>query len=186
VRASEIFLGRDYPEGTTERLYGKILRSKENIVLTGMPASGKTRVGKLLSERLDRPFIDLDAEIVKYAGKSIPEIFSEGGESLFRNIETEVIRKIAPVSGAVIATGGGAVLRDENVRLLSQNGRIYFLDRPLEMLVPTSDRPLASTVADITERYNERYERYLSTADVRIENGGSAEEAAEKILGDFI
>ncbi len=186
VRASEIFLGREYPEGTTERLYNKILRSKENIVLSGMPASGKTTVGKLLSERLCRPFIDLDAEIVKYAGRSIPEIFSEGGESLFRNIETEVVRKISPISGAVIATGGGAVLRDENVRLLSQNGRIYFLDRPLEMLMPTDDRPLASTAEAIVKRYNERYERYLSTADVRIENGGSAEEAAEKILGDFI
>ena len=186
VRASEIFLGSEYPEGTTERLYNKIMRSKENIVLSGMPASGKTTVGKLVSERLGRPFIDLDTEIVKCAGKTIPEIFAEGGESLFRDVETEVIRKTAPVSGAVIATGGGAVLRDENVRLLSQNGRIYFLDRPLEMLMPTEDRPLASTVESITKRYNERYERYLSTADVRIENGGSAEEAAEKISGDFI
>ena len=186
VRASEIFLGREYPEGTSEKLYEKILRSKENIVLSGMPASGKTTVGRLLAERLDRPFIDLDEEIVKTAGKPITEIFAEGGESLFRDIEAKVIRNVAKISGAVIATGGGAILRDENVRLLKQNGRIYFLDRPLEQLLPTADRPLASTVDAIVKRYNERYERYLSTCNVRVENGGTAEDAADIIGGDFI
>ena len=186
VRASEIFLGREYPERTTEMIYEKILRSKENIVLSGMPASGKSTVGKLLAEKLGRPLVDIDAEIVKYAGKTIPEIFDEGGERLFRDIETAVIRGAAKISGAIIATGGGAILRDENVALLKQNGRLYFLDRPLEMLMPTDDRPLASTVEAITKRYNERYERYLSTCDARIENSGTAEEAAEKIMGDFI
>lgn len=186
VRASEIFLGREYPEGTSEKLYEKILRSKENIVLSGMPASGKTTVGRLLAERLDRPFIDLDEEIVKTAGKPITEIFAEGGESLFRDIEAKVIRNVAKISGAVIATGGGAILRDENVRLLKQNGRIYFLDRPIEQLLPTEDRPLASNADAIAKRYNERYERYLSTSDVRVENGGTAEDAADIIGGDFI
>lgn len=186
VRASEIFLGREYPEGTSEKLYEKILRSKENIVLSGMPASGKTTVGRLLAERLDRPFIDLDEEIVKTAGKPITEIFAEGGESLFRDIEAKVIQNVAKISGAVIATGGGAILRDENVRLLKQNGRIYFLDRPIEQLLPTEDRPLASNADAIAKRYNERYERYLSTSDVRVENGGTAEDAADIIGGDFI
>ena len=186
VRASEIFLGKEYPEGTTEKLYNKILRSKENIVLSGMPASGKTTVGRLLADRLCRPLIDLDEEIVKMAGKPITEIFAEGGEPLFRDIETEVIRNTAKISGAVISTGGGAILREENVALLRQNGRIYFLDRPLEQLMPTDDRPLASTAEAIVKRYNERYERYLSTCDVRVENGGTAEGAAEKILGAFI
>ena len=136
------------------------------IVLAGMPASGKTTVGKLLSERLCRPFIDLDAEIVKYAGRSIPEIFAEGGESLFRNIETEVVRKISPISGAVIATGGGVVTRARNLPLMSQNGRVLFLDTPPDSL-PTAGRPLSQTKTPAV-LYAERLPLYRAAADITV------------------
>ena len=185
VRAAEIFLGKEFSEDETEKVYGKILRSKENIVLSGMPGCGKSTIGKMLAEKIHSPFIDLDDEIVKMAGKPIPEIFAEGGESHFRDIETEVTRNVARISGAVIATGGGAILRDENVRLLKQNGRIYFLDRPLEQLLPTADRPLASSAEAIKTRYNERFPRYCSACDVHLKTDGIAEHATEEIAKEF-
>ncbi len=185
VRAAEIFLGKNFPEGETDKVYKKILRSKENIVLSGMPGSGKSTIGKMVAEKLECPFVDLDDEIVKKAGKPITRIFAEGGESHFRDIENDVVKNVARISGAVIATGGGAILRDENVRLLKQNGRIYFLDRPLEQLLPTADRPLASSAEAIKKRYNERYPRYLDTCDSHLKTDGVAEHAKEEIIKDF-
>ena len=186
VRAVEIFLDKEFSEKETDRVYKKIMRSKENIVLSGMPGCGKSTIGKILAERLGRRFIDLDEEIVNMAGKPITEIFAEGGETHFRDKETEAVRSVAKISGAVIATGGGAILRDENVRLLGQNGRIYFLDRPLEQLVPTEDRPLASSKEAIINRYNERFPRYTATCDVHLKTDGVAEHAAENIVEDFL
>ena len=187
VRASEIFLGKNYPEGATDKIYNEILKSKENIVLAGMPGCGKSTIGRLLAERLGRPFFDLDDEITKAEGKPITEIFAEGGESFFRDIESRVLREsLAHRSGAVIATGGGAILRDENVRLLKQNGRIYFLDRPIEQLMPTPDRPLASSPEAIIKRYKERFPRYCHVSDVHLKTDGIAEHAAEDIGKDFI
>lgn len=185
VRASEIFLGKVYPEGTVDSVYKTILSSKENIVLTGMPASGKSTVGAIISERLGRTFIDTDELIVKKAGKPITEIFDEGGEALFREIECEVIKEVSASTSAVIATGGGAVLRQENIDALRENGRIYFIDRPLEALVPTSDRPTASNAESIKKRYAERYGIYTSTADKIISADCDADKVAELIIGDF-
>lgn len=185
VRASEIFLDKKYSDGTTDKIYEKILKSKENIVLSGMPGSGKSTIGKLLAKKLNRLFIDLDYEIVKSEGKAITDIFTEGGEALFRDIETKVIRNNAHISGAVIATGGGAILRDENVRLLKQNGKIYFLDRPIDQLIPTSDRPLASSREAIINRYGERFSRYTTTCDIHLKTDGVAEHTVEDIVKDF-
>lgn len=185
VRAAEIFLDKDFSKEETDRVYKKIMRSKENIVLSGMPGCGKSTIGKMLAEKLGRRFIDIDEEIVKMEGRPITEIFAEGGEKLFRDKETEAVSAVARISGAVIATGGGAILRDENVRLLGQNGRIYFLDRPLEQLVPTEDRPLASSKEAIINRYNERFPRYTATCDVHLKTDGIAEHAVENIIKDF-
>lgn len=186
VRASEIFLNCTYEKEVTERVYQKILRQKENIVLVGMPASGKSTVGRALAKRLDREFFDLDEEIVREAGCSIPEIFERKGESAFRDLEAFVLReRLAQKNGIVLATGGGAILRDENVDQLRRNGRIYFLDRPLAMLLPTEDRPLGNSVEAIRRRYEERYDRYCSVADCRIDGSGSVEEVARLIEKEF-
>ncbi len=194
VVASRVFLGEDFDavsadpatDATTERIYRAAMADKENIVLTGMPGSGKSTVGRLLADALGRPFYDTDAAIVETAGKSIPEIFAEVGEPGFRALESEVITHLsAEVAGGVIATGGGAILADWNVRALGRTGRLYFLDRPLEALLPTPDRPLASSAEAIRRRYGERYGRYLATADVRIPNEASAADAAEAIRKDF-
>ena len=101
------------------------------------------------------------------------------------DLESEAVKEAAAMTGLVIATGGGAILREENVRALRQNGRLYFIDRPLESLVPTADRPLSSDRAAIEKRYRERYGIYCSTADCRINADCSAEEVAMRILEEF-
>ncbi len=165
VKAYEIFNGVSLPKETLDRVYGQILGEKQNIVLTGMPGSGKSTLGKILSKRTGRPFFDTDNEIVKAAGKRIPQIFEEDGEAHFRDLETQTIRALSARSGVIIATGGGAVLRDENIDLLKQNGRIYFRDRPLRYLLPTESRPLAASREAIEARYRERIGTYRRTAD---------------------
>lgn len=186
VRASEIFLDIAYPKGTTERIFHTIEREKENIVLCGMPGCGKSTVGAILAKNMERPFLDLDALIVEETGKSIPQIFKETGEAGFRDLETDVLKKaLAQQNGHVIATGGGAILRDENVDALRRNGRLYFLDRPLCKLTPTGDRPLSSNNEALRKRFEERYFRYCTVADCRVEVKGDAESVACDIRKDF-
>ncbi len=186
IRASEIFLDCTYGEETAEAVYKKILREKENVVLTGMPSSGKSTVGRLLAHRMGREFFDLDEEIEQAAERRIPDIIRTEGEPFFRKLETEVLcERLSQKNGIVLATGGGAILKDENVDLLRRNGRLYFLDRPLSMLIPTGDRPLSSTADAVKRRFEERYDRYLATADCRIDGAGTPEEVANLIREDF-
>lgn len=185
VLASEIFLDTKYPECVTEDVYRRIKASKENIVLTGMPGSGKTTVGKLLSKELGRPYLDVDALIEEKTGMAPGQIISSRGETLFRDIETEVIREISSQNSSIIATGGGAVLRAGNIDLLRMNGKIYFLDRPLEQLIPTEDRPLSATKEAIAKRYHERYQTYIATADAVIENQTTPAAAAQLVKRSF-
>ena len=185
VFAAEKFGLEKFDTSLTDQIYNEILNQKQNIVLVGMPASGKSTVGELLAEDLGIEFIDTDIEIVKKNGE-IARIFEEMGESGFREIETKIIKEIATLQNKVIATGGGAVLRKENVNALKQNGKIYFLDRPLEDLVATNDRPLAQTSEMLAKRYKERYQIYCDCADIRIDASGSKESVLSSIKGDFL
>ena len=185
VRASEIFIDTKYSPTVLESVFNKILNQKKNIVLTGMPGAGKSTVGNILAKKLGRTFYDTDKLIEARAGKNIPQIFAEDGEEAFRDIESAVICDVSDKCGCIIATGGGAILRQKNVNALSENGKVYFIDRPLEALIPTDDRPLSNNRESITKRYNERYSIYCSTADVKISAPNNAEEVANLILGDF-
>lgn len=185
VFAAEKFGVKNIDTAITDKIYNEILNQKQNIVLVGMPASGKSTIGALLAEDLGIEFIDTDIEIVKKHGE-IARIFEKMGESGFREIETKIIKEIATLQNKVIATGGGAVLRKENVNVLKQNGKIYFLDRPLEDLVATNDRPLAQTSAMLTKRYKERYQIYCDCADIRIDASGSKKSVLSSIKGDFL
>ena len=185
VQSSEIFLGTTYPDGTTERIYREMMRDKENIVLIGMPACGKSTVGALLSKDTWREVIECDERIVNLVGADIPTIFKTEGEAKFREYEAEVIRAVAQDTGKIISTGGGAILNPENIKRLQRNGKIYFIDRPLEALMPTADRPLSSTREQIEARYRERYGLYKSSADVTVAGDLSAREIADRILEDF-
>ncbi len=179
--AAEKFIGKTVPISEIERVYNGVLAKKQNIVLIGMPASGKTTVGKILAQKLNMPFVDTDTEIEKQEGCTIPQIFKERGEEAFRNIESQVIKNLAAKQGFVIATGGGAILREQNVAALKQNGILYFIDRKLELLISTSDRPLSSTKEALTMRYNERYDKYCTCCDKKIDGNGSPQAVANEI-----
>ena len=182
IRASEIFLNKSYPADTCDRVYREILSSKENIVLVGMPSSGKSTVGKIIAEKMGREFIDTDEIIVKNYGANIPEIFKDHGETHFRALECDAVKEAAAHSSAVIATGGGAVLNSQNIALLKENGRLYFLDRPFDKLIPTSDRPLSSDIDALKKRYDERFPIYNAVCDEKIVASDSAESVAEQII----
>ena len=185
VRASEIFLDKKYDNDVIDKVYRKIKSDKENIVLIGMPASGKSTVGKIIAKKTGRMLVDTDELIVQKAGMEIKEIFARFGEAKFREIESEVIREISGSSALIIATGGGAILRNENVRNLKKNGRLYFIDRPLEKLIPTESRPLSSDREAIKRRYDERYDIYCSVCDEKIDANCEADTVADKILENF-
>lgn len=185
VLASEIFLGCKYPEESTETVYQKIKTGKENIVLTGMPGCGKSTVGNLLAQKLNRSFVDTDTLITEKTGSTPAQIITQQGEKTFRDLESQVILELSAQNALVIATGGGAILRSKNVDALKANGKIFFLDRPVEQLLPTDDRPLSSTKEAILQRYQERYPIYTSTADGVIPNKTSPEAAVQQIERSF-
>ena len=182
VRASELFLDTVYPEDLTDRIYEKILRRKENVVLIGMPGSGKSAVGRILAGRTGWPLADTDQLVTEKAGKPIPDIFREDGEPAFRDLESRVIRDLAKTGGQIISTGGGAVLRPENVTALRQNGRLFWLDRDPGALVPTDDRPLADTEEKMKQLYLAREPVYRAAADEIIPVSGTPEDTAARIL----
>ena len=185
VKAAEFFLSCEYGKEEIDRIYEKIYKKKLNIVLTGMPASGKTTIGRIIAQKLNRELIDTDLLIEKDQNMTIPQIFHQFGENYFRDVETRIIKEAAAKTGTVISTGGGAVLRGENVEALKLSGRIFFIDRDPAALTPTSDRPKAFNREEIMKRYEERYDIYVSTADHIIKSEETAEEAAFEVLEEF-
>ena len=186
VLASEIFLDKKYDKEKLDEVFEKIERQKENIILVGMPSSGKSTIGKEIAKRLGRAFYDTDELIAQKSAMTIPDIITSLGEEKFRELESDVVNEISKATGIIIATGGGVVLKDENIRVLSQNGRIYFLDRPLELLLPTKDRPLTSTKEALIKKYNERYGIYEKAADVKIDASGDVEAVTNAVIGGFL
>ena len=167
VVAVEKFLDTEIPKDVADRVFASILCAKENVVLTGMPGSGKSTVGRLLN--IDGyELIDTDEEIEKRCGCTIKELIATKGEVYFRDLESEVIRDVSAEGCRIISTGGGAILREENVRCLKHNGKIFFIDAELSRLRATSDRPLSNTEDKLIKLYNERIEIYKATADVRV------------------
>ncbi len=183
--AVERFIDTPVDNEKVENIFKNLYKNKMNIVLVGMPGSGKSTVGKLLSQKLSKDFVDTDDLITEAQGKPITEIFSEIGEKGFRQIEKDGIFSVSSRNNHVIATGGGAILNKDNTDILKENGRIYFINRPLENLVATSDRPLSSDADALKKRYNERYSLYLECADVVVDGSGTVDEVAERIEADF-
>lgn len=180
VVAVEKFLDTKIPKETADRVYHSILLSKENIVLTGMPGCGKSTVGKLLN--IDGfQLIDTDWEIEKRCGCTIKELIAQKGEPYFRDLESEVIREVSSNSSRIISTGGGAVLREENVDCLKRNGKLFFLNASVERLKTSEDRPLSDTAEKLKNLYSKRLEIYQATADVVVPDRETPEEEAEYI-----
>lgn len=184
IFAVEKFKNEEIPQTLANGIFSNIYKSKENIVLIGMPGSGKTTVGKILAEKTGREFIDTD-EIIEKENGDIAEIFKTQGEEEFRKIEADVIKRVSALQGKVIATGGGAVLNEENTDFLKFNGKIYFIDRPLDQIIATPDRPLSNTKEELEKRFNERYEIYKKSCDKQILSKGTASYTADEIIKDF-
>lgn len=178
--SAEYFTGAPIDNAVIPSIHAKLVSRMQNIVLIGMPGCGKSTVGVLAAQKLGRRLVDADAEIVRLAGKSIPEIFAEDGEAVFRDWETKVLSELGKQSALVIATGGGCVTVPRNYPLLHQNGRIFWLKRDIGKL-PTDGRPL-SQANPLAVLYARRKELYASFADFTVSNDGTPVETAASIL----
>ena len=179
VYAAEYFLSRKFDDAAGEigRITAALRRDMLNVALIGMPSSGKSTVGRALAERLGKKFIDLDEEIVKADGRSIPDIFAAEGEDGFRAKESAQTARFAKEGRQLLSCGGGIIKRGENLRALHQNGVVLFLDRPLDALTVGGGRPLSSSTEALKKMEAERRPLYLAAADAVIPNSGTVEDA---------
>lgn len=179
-RSSELFTGAVMDDGVLERVERSVQGRLRNIVLIGMPGSGKTTIAAALSRALGREAVEADDLISQKAGMSIPEIFAQSGEEGFRALETEVLAEQGKRSSIILSTGGGCVTRPENYPLLHQNGVIFCLTRALSKL-PTDGRPISQST-DLAQLYARREPLYRHFADVMVSNDGAPEDTLQTIM----
>ena len=179
-QSAQWFLDRELPESLVSDIHQKLRDKMENIALVGMAGCGKSTVGRALAKETGKKFVDADAEVEDLAGKTIPEIFAQEGEEMFRRMETTVLAELGMESGLVIATGGGCVTREENYPLLHQNSRIIWLDRCPARL-PTEGRPLSQKTHP-AQLYEMRKPLYKAFADATVNNNGTKGETVTEIL----
>lgn len=179
VYAAEYFLDRKFEDAPVEirRITAALRRDMLNIALIGMPSCGKTTLGRLLAKSLGRTFVDLDEEIVKTDGRSIPDIFAAEGEDGFRTKETAETQRFGKEGRQLISCGGGIVKKPENLRALHQNGVILFIDRPVDALAVGGGRPLSSSMDALRQMEAQRRPLYLAAADAVIPNNGTLDDA---------
>ncbi len=184
--AAERFLDAPLPEESISSITREIWAQRANLVLIGMPGSGKTSLGEALARRLGRPFVDTDALIVQAAGKPIEAIFAEQGEAAFRDLEEAAVARVAKETGQIISTGGGSILRRANTDRLRQNGVLLHVYRPLEQLSIGAGRPLSQSRANNEALWQARAPLYASAAHCGIENIGSPALAAQRAYDAFL
>ena len=178
--SAEWFTGTTISDNKIADIHRILQKQMENLVLVGMPGCGKSTIGSLLANLLNKKFVDEDEVVAKQAGMTIPEIFATSGEKGFRDLETRVLSELGKESGMVIATGGGCVTRQENYPFLHQNGRILWIRRDIEKL-PVNGRPLSQR-SNLEEMYRIRRPHYEAFADYSVDNDGSQEETVTQIL----
>lgn len=190
----EFFLDKSFDDQIIDDIYQDMLRERCNIVLIGMPSAGKTTIGKMLENRMQKEFIDLDDIIIEKAGKSIPEIFEESGEAGFRAIETEAAIEVSKLNNKIIATGGGTIKHKVNMDYLRQNGITIFIDRDVDKLISSDpNRPLSKSTDALEKMHAERlplyqkYAAYVAVNNSDIESTVTEiEEAYRSILIDAV
>lgn len=176
VYAAEKFQDKIYDEGVIDEVHSTLKRGISNVSLIGMPGCGKSTIGAALAARLEKNYVDVDAEIERRAGKPIPDIFAGEGEACFRRYEAEALAELAKQSGQVIACGGGVVKTPGNARALRQNGPVLWIRRPLEYLA-MGGRPLSTGRAALGAMLEQRAPLYSAACDAAINNGGQVDAA---------
>ena len=158
-------------------------RMGRNIVLIGMPASGKSTIGKLLAKKMNYEYYDADRYLERKENVKISTLFSEKGEEYFRNLETKYLKELSQKNGIIISTGGGAVKREKNMQILGEKGIIVFLNRKIEDIAKENHeaRPLLQNIDNIYKLYDERIELYNRYSDIIVENNGTLKEVTDRI-----
>ena len=185
IKASELFTSTTYSTSKYEEVFSSLYSSRRNIVLIGLPMSGKTTVGMKLATSLNKEFIDLDHEIEKEANMSISSIFSTYGEEYFRKLEKEVTLKYSKETNLIISTGGGIIKNEENMFNLMANGLIVYLTRDEDKLIYSSNRPLTKNKEEYLLLKKQREPLYKKYASISINNSYSIDECVEKIKEAF-
>ena len=180
-KSSEIFTGNKIDESKIREITESLQKQTLNIVLVGMPGCGKSTLGKILADKLNRRFLDTDSVIEQKFGASIPEIFAQKGEDFFRELEESAVSECGCLSSCVIATGGGVILRQKNIDALRQNGIIIFLDRNIDELA-SDGRPLSQNPEKIKALYQKRFPIYKECADFEVKVNAAPDLLAEQII----
>ena len=183
-KARDLYFNTKMDDNIIEKILEGINMSKINIVLMGMPGSGKSTVGNALARKLGRPFIDTDEVIIEREGLHTSKIIEQKGEPYFRDRETEVVMEVSKLQGYVIATGGGVVLREENMKALKQNGIVVFLDRNI-LNLSKDGRPLSQGEDALQKLYKERIDLYTKYADITADSNIPVEGVADSIVSDL-
>ncbi len=178
-RASELFTGSSIVPEASYIIAEEIQKKTKNIILIGMPGCGKTSIGRYLHDLTKRKLVDLDEEIERKEGRSIPEILADFGEDFFRKIESSILSEVCKESGLIVTTGGGVVTRAENKDIIRQNSIVIFIKRELNQLA-SEGRPLTQAKG-VGQIYRERADLYSSWSDISVENVGFSE-TTEKIM----
>lgn len=178
--AEDIWLGIKHTEEESEELIKYVYKNALNVVLIGMPSSGKSAIGKAVAEKLGRKFFDSDSAIEETTGETPESIIKTRGEAAFRKIESDVIAKLSAKSGAVISTGGGAATIPENVENLKRNGVIIYIKRDLGKL-SSEGRPISEREG-IAALYEKRKPLYEGAADGVADNNGEKEKCVEEVI----
>ena len=184
IAASELFTEEKVDDILIESVVNEMYQRFQNIILIGMPGSGKTTVGRELAAQMNREFIDIDDCVVKKEGLTIPEIFEQKGEAAFRTLEQACVAEMSEYAGVVIATGGGTVLNPDNMRALMRNGRIYYLTRNIDKL-PTDDRPLSFNNRALEMLYHQRHLLYMDYSEACIDCNRTVEHAVQTVKEEF-
>lgn len=179
-RSCELFTGNSIPDSEIDRIERVLSHQMQNIVVIGMPGSGKTAVSTMLAERLGRKIFDTDTIVSEKAGVTIPEIFAAQGEAGFRKLETEATAEVGKLSGNIISTGGGVVTVADNYELLHQNGVIVWIERDTNKLA-RDGRPI-SLSSDLNELYAARLPLYERFADIKADNNGDINDTVNAIM----
>lgn len=182
VFASSIFFESKPDNNLINKIYEDVFFEKNNIVLIGMPSCGKSTIGKKIAEQTGKQFIDCDQKIIEKINMSISDFFKKNGEEAFRKIESETIKEIALLNNSVISTGGGCILNKDNIDNLKQNGTIVFINRDLNLLLATNDRPLSSSPEAIEKLYKTRLPLYKAYCEHEINGNSSINEVTALIL----